>query len=164
MDISQKIVEILKEENVNFAASLPCKFLDKIIRLIYEDDFFIHVPVTREEEGIGICSGAYLAGKTPVLIMQNSGLGNSINALASLALYYKIPIILLISHRGTKGENIEAQIPMGKATPKLLEALSIEYSVLESQEKIHEIKKMIQKARQTERPVAILLPNSFWEE
>lgn len=164
MNVNQKIIEILKKENISFVVSLPCKFLDKLIRILYEDSFFTHIPVTREEEGIGICSGAFLAGKFPAIVMQNSGLGNSVNALASLSLYYGIPIILLISHRGTEGENIDAQIPMSKATPKILNALGIEYVRIEKPEEVGKIREIIQKARKMEKPVAILLPISFWRE
>lgn len=59
--------------------------------------------------------------------MQNSGLGNSVNVLASLYKLYQIPIIMIISHRGTVGETISAQVPMGEATPGVLDALEIAY-------------------------------------
>jgi sulfopyruvate decarboxylase subunit alpha len=162
MTVSEEIINILKEERIDFVVSLPCKLLDGLIRILYEDKSFVHVPVTREEEGVGICVGAHLAGKTPVLLIQNSGLGNSVNAIASLVRYYDIPLIIIASHRGTEGEPIKAQVPMGEATPKILEVLGIEYNILTRSDQIETIREIINKSKTTGKPAAILLPFSFW--
>src|SRR5262249_45185077 len=73
------------------------------------------VTVTREEEGVGLLAGAWLAGRRGALLMQNSGLGNSVNALASPCVASQIPMVLLISHRGDLGEFNPAQGPQGHA-------------------------------------------------
>ena len=91
------------------------------------DHEFDSYKLTREEEGVGICAGAYFAGKRPCMVLQNSGLGNSINALASLNKTFNIPLLLLVSHRGTDDEQIVAQVPMGDATPGILDVLGIPY-------------------------------------
>ena len=84
MDSSEAIYDGLKDAGIDFIVSVPCANLSKILEMIDKDEDIIHIPVTREEEGIGICAGAYLGGKKPAILMQNSGLGNSINALKSL--------------------------------------------------------------------------------
>jgi sulfopyruvate decarboxylase subunit alpha len=95
--------------------------------------------------------------------MQNSGLGNSVNVLASLYELYKIPILMIISHRGTKGEPIIAQIPMGKATPDILKTLKIPYFNPKTPEEGFEtIKKGWSLAKKENKPVSILLEISFW--
>lgn len=127
MDSSQAIYKVLKNVGVNFIVSLPCVNLGKLMGIIDCDEDITHVPVTREEEGFGICAGAYFGGKKTAILMQNSGLGNSVNVLASLYKLYKLPIIMIISHRGTEGESISAQVPMGKATTSVLNALEITY-------------------------------------
>ncbi|MDP3066640.1 MAG: sulfopyruvate decarboxylase subunit alpha, partial [Methanobacteriaceae archaeon] len=127
MDSSQAVYQALKEAGIDFAVSLPCVNLDKIMELVECDPEIKHVPVTREEEGFGICAGAYLGGMKPAILMQNSGLGNSVNVLASLYQLYQIPILMIMSHRGTKGEFMPAQVPMGQATPRLLDALDMPY-------------------------------------
>lgn len=162
MNVSEEITRILKEENTRFIVSVPCKLLDELIRLVDADPEFTHVPVTREEEGIGICAGAFLGGELPVIMMQNSGLGNSINAIASLISLYGIPLIMIMSHRGTAGEKIKAQIPMGKMVPKLLEDMEIEYKIILHGNDVGEIRKIIKKASEGSKPMAILLPFSFW--
>ena len=88
------------------------------------------IHVTREEEGVGICAGAYLAGKKPFMCIQSSGLGNMFNALASLIITYKIPLLILASYRGYKGEKIPAQVPLGKALPNVLDSLRIPYIIM----------------------------------
>jgi len=84
----------LKKAGIDFVVSLPCVNLGKIIEMVDCDEEITHVPVTREEEGFGICAGAYLGGKKTAILMQNSGLGNSVNVLASLYKLYKLPILI----------------------------------------------------------------------
>ena len=121
MDSSEAIYDSLKDTGIDFIVSVPCVNLSKLLDMIDEDEEIIHIPVTREEEGIGICAGAYLGGKKPAILMQNSGLGNSINALKSLDELYEFPLLMIMSHRGTEGENICGQVPMGQSTPRILE-------------------------------------------
>jgi sulfopyruvate decarboxylase subunit alpha len=121
-----------------------------------------HVPVTREEEGIGVCAGVYMGGMRPALLMQNSGLGNCINALASLDLLYDLPILMVVSHRGTEGERISAQVPMGRATGPLLDVLGIAHYCPAPEEGEETIMTAARMAFTTRRPVAVLLDLEFW--
>ncbi len=163
MDSSQTIYQALKEAGINFVVSLPCVNLGKLMDMIDCDRDIIHVPVNREEEGFGICAGAYLGGKKTAILMQNSGLGNSVNVLASLYKLYQLPIIMIISHRGTNGEFMNAQVPMGKATIGVLDALEIEYFIPKTPD---DALKLISKAGNLAEfgsvPVGILLEISFW--
>ena len=81
MDTNDAIYDGLKDAGIDFIASVPCTGISEILARIDEDPEITHVQATREDEGIGICAGAYLGGKKPAIIMQTSGLGNSINAL-----------------------------------------------------------------------------------
>jgi len=156
------VFDALKKAGIDFVASVPCVNLEELLDAIECDDEIIHIPVTREEEGIGICAGAYLGGKNPAMVMQNSGLGNSAGALASLDLLYRIPLLMIISHRGDLGEQISAQVPMGQLTPRLLDDLGIPwYSPLPA-----EIWEVVSGAwtlaKTSGLPVAILLGEPFW--
>ncbi|MGC9516544.1 MAG: sulfopyruvate decarboxylase subunit alpha [Methanomicrobiales archaeon] len=163
MDSSKTVYNALKEANINFIVSLPCINLGKLLEMVECDPEIIHVPVTREEEGFGIAAGAYLGGKNPGILMQNSGLGNSVNVLASLYELYQIPIIMIISHRGTEGEPIVAQIPMGKATPEILKVLKIPYyNPKIPEEAFDAIKDGWNLAKKENKPVGILLEISYW--
>ena len=68
---------------------------------------------TREEEAFGVAAGLYLGGKLPAVLLQSSGLGNSLNALTTLLIPYQIPMLMVISMRGDAGEWNDAQVPMG---------------------------------------------------
>ena len=162
IDPSRIIYRALKLAGINFAASVPCINLDGLLDLISHDPEIIHIPVTREEEGVGICAGAWLGGCRPALVMQNSGLGNSINALASLDLLYGIPLLMIISHRGSPGEPIVGQIPMGKLTPELLTTMDIpSYSPsLDKAEKF--VINAWNQAESQRQPVALLFDLEFW--
>ncbi len=80
----------------------------------------------QEEECIAHAGGQVLAGGRPAVLMQCSGLGNALNALASFVIPYGLGIPLVISMRGTLGERNPAQMPMGRATAPVLAALGIQ--------------------------------------
>ncbi len=158
------IYHALKKAGIDLVTSVPCVNLEELLDLIESDGEITHIPVTREEEGIGICAGAYLGGANPAIVMQNSGLGNSINALASLDLLYRIPLLMILSHRGDLGERISAQVPMGQLTPGLLDSLGIpRYSPMPA-----DVDKIITGAwtlaKTSGLPVAILLGELFWSD
>jgi sulfopyruvate decarboxylase subunit alpha len=163
VDSSQAVYEAIKKAGIDFVVSLPCINLGKIMELVDCDPDIIHIPVTREEEGFGICAGAYMGRKNPAILMQNSGLGNSVNVLASLYKLYNLPILMIMSHRGTEGEKISAQVPMGKATPELLDALEIAYFHPKTPE---EASKIIPEAwilaKTGTAPIGILLDVNYW--
>ncbi|MFX1572086.1 MAG: sulfopyruvate decarboxylase subunit alpha [Promethearchaeota archaeon] len=162
MNIDSKLYEMIKFSGIDLILSLPCIMLKNLLHIIDKKEEIQHIPITREEEGVGIAAGAYLGGKTPAIIMQNSGLGNSINAIESLLKLYKIPIIFIMSHRGAEGEKIIAQIPMGKLTPKLLDLLSIKKFIIDSPEKIKVIEKAVNFSKKSLESVGILLKKQLW--
>ena len=163
MDSSEAIYNGLKDAGIDFIVSVPCVNLSKLLDMIDEDETITHIPVTREEEGIGICAGAYLGGKRPAILMQNSGLGNSINALKSLTELYEFPLLMIMSHRGTEGESICGQVPMGKSTPKILEAMDFRFFKPKNQEDAYEnIIESWDLSNEEGKPVSILLEIVYW--
>jgi sulfopyruvate decarboxylase subunit alpha len=162
MNPSLAVYRGLKRSGISFAASVPCVNLQELLTLVGDDADIIHVPVTREEEGVGICAGAWIGGRRPALLMQNSGLGNCINALASLDMLYGIPLLMIISHRGGRGESMVGQVPMGRLTVPLLDALDIPHFsplLTQAQETVAQAWKTAAAGR---RPVAVLLDLEFW--
>ena len=87
---------------------------------------------TREEEAFGIAAGLYLGGRLPTVMLQSSGLGNSLNALTSLLLPYQIPVLMVVSMRGDSGEWNAAQVPMGRAVRAILESIGVPHTTVES--------------------------------
>ena len=162
---SRSIFKGINDAGIDFIVSVPCANLKELIPMVDESPDIIHLPVTREEEGVGICAGAYMGGKRPAMLMQNSGLGNSINALASLNMLYGIPVLMIISHRGVEGEPIVAQVPMGELTSKLLDTMDIPYFLPQKGvDPADLIVKAWNAASKQKKPVAVLLPIPFWRK
>ena len=89
---------------------------------------------TREEEAFGIAAGLYLGGGRPAVMLQSSGLGNSLNAVTSLLLPYKIPTLMIISLRGDDGEWNAAQMPMGRALRGICDAMQVPHVTVDTGE------------------------------
>lgn len=164
MIVDLKLYEEIKKSGIDLILSLPCILLKGLLKLIDEKNEIQHIPITREEEGVGIAAGAYLGGKTPAILMQNSGLGNSINAIKSLLQLYKIPVVFIMSHRGADGEKILAQIPMGQLTPDLLDLLNIRKFIIDSIDTIKDVKTAINISKKSKISVAIILKRSLWSD
>ena len=161
---SSAIHQALKDSGINFICSVPCANLKNLIKLIENDKDITYIPTTREEEAFGICAGAYLAGKKTAILMQNSGIGNSINAIASLYKTFQIPTLLIISHRGDLKEQIPAQIPMGRWIEKLLDVCEIPtYKPKTPEEAYKLIKYASSYMFKISYPVALLFDALYWE-
>ncbi len=162
MSVDLKLYNAIKNSGIDLILTLPCAMLKNLLELIEEKNEIQHIAITREEEGVGIAAGVYLSGKIPALLIQNSGIGNSINAIKSLLQLFKIPVIFIMSHRGAEGEKILAQIPMGRLTPKLLDLLGIEKFEIDSVEKINHIKTAVKLSVSAEKSTCILLQKALW--
>ena len=155
-EASSQILTALKEAGINLVASVPDTHLLDLINLLYEDPEITHVPVGREEEGIGVCTGAYLGGKRTAMLMQNAGLMNSCNGLTTTALQFGIPMLLLIYYAGDMGDN--AFHMLGQLTEPVLQGLGIKYSVVrDAARQKEQIAAAVISAEAYKRPVALLL-------
>jgi sulfopyruvate decarboxylase subunit alpha len=162
MNPSLAVYRGLVRAGISFAASVPCVNLQELLDLVSGDTDIIHVPVTREEEGVGICAGAWMGGRRAALLMQNSGLGNCINALASLDMLYTVPLLMIISHRGGAGESMIGQVPMGRLTVPLLDAMQIAHFSPPPAQAEEIVADAWERAAKEKKPVAVLLDLDFW--
>ncbi len=159
-EAAQTILSGLKEAGINLMATLPDVNLTELLGLIEEDQDVIHVPLCREEEGMGICAGAYLVGKKCAVIVQNGGFFNSVNAIVSTLLQYQIPLLLLIYYAGDIGDRTFST--SGSMTEPVLNALGIRSYVLREPQQAREVIKRAQiLAEDSKRPVALLLTKEF---
>ena len=106
---------------------MPCSLLGALIETLSRKNG-AYVPAVREDAAIGMAAGARLAGKKTAVLMQNSGLGYSLNVLTSLNLIYKIPVLLLVTYRGL-GPDAPEHLIMGRSCEKLLREVGIPSSV-----------------------------------
>ena len=161
--VDKLVVDIAESSGVDIILSVPCDMLSGII-LEVKRKSVQHIAVCREEEGVGIAAGCALAGRKPMLLMQNSGLGNSINALMSLTHFYKLPLFILMSRRGGQGEKILAQVPMGKAAPLLLDALNIDFLTIKNTADFDKLGTFIKKTFEDSGINAAFLSRELWHE
>jgi len=162
MDWSASIARALKTSGVEMVAYVPDEVTGSLLDLLHGDASLTVIPVTREEEGVAVLAGGFLGGKRGVLVLQGSGLGNSINALSSLCLGCQIPLLMLISERGRLGEFNAVQVPLGRALPAILQALGIQVFWLERAETITSIVEgAANLAFGTSAPVALVLPTTL---
>ena len=84
-----------------------------------------YYPAVREDAAVGLCAGAYMAGKTPVLLMQNSGLGVCLNAIVSLNVIYEIPTLIVVSWRGKDGQDAPEHLVMGEIMTDYFDGITL---------------------------------------
>ena len=163
---SKLVYEGLKECDIRMTSALPETWLVHLIRMAEEDPKMTLVRLAKEEEAVGISAGAHFAGVKSALLMQNHGFLAAINGIVSFAHLYKIPLLMLISYRGSFGEKDPWQTQGGNVTEPLLRALRIPYTFLDSVDTVNKrIRQAQTLAESSLQPVAILLTRDLmWEE
>jgi sulfopyruvate decarboxylase beta subunit len=157
----EELITILKEQGVDFTCSLPCEKIKTLLEIVSKT--FFHVPLTREEDGVGICAGAALAARRPAMFVQSSGMGNMINALLSLTGFYKLPLAIFVSRRGVYKEKIAAQVPMGSRLPTILRGAGVPYSIIASRNDFQRMEKRLAAVYKRSELHAFLLSPAIWE-
>jgi phosphonopyruvate decarboxylase len=150
--------ELLERQGYDFFAGVPCSLIEGVLSVLETHPRLPYVAAVREDVAIGMAAGAWLAGRQPAILMQNSGLGTSLNALASLALMYKFPSLLLVTWRGYAGVDAPEHILMGAISPRLLDLLAIAHRELRAESVEADLHWATQEATRRSEPVALLLP------
>ena len=114
----------LTAAGVTIVGYVPDAGHKRLIELCQADKRMRAVPLTTEEEGIGLVSGAWLGGEKSVLLMQSSGVGNLVNVLGMIKVC-RFPLVMIITMRGEQGEFNPWQVPMGENTARVLETMSV---------------------------------------
>src|SRR5437899_6473094 len=122
---SQLVYDAMKGVGVTLVSALPETWLVHLIRMADEDPDMTLVRLAKEEEGVGISAGAHFAGVKSAMLMQNHGFLQAINGIVGVSLLYKIPLLMLITDRGSFGETDPWQTEGGKYTRSVLDALHI---------------------------------------
>ncbi|MDR0438691.1 MAG: sulfopyruvate decarboxylase subunit beta [Methanocalculaceae archaeon] len=155
------VLNILAEQGIDLVVSLPCD-KNKRLTALFSTKFQV-IDLAREEDGVGICAGAYLGGRRPIMSIQSSGLGNMLNALMSLSWMYELPIPIFASWRGVCNETICAQIPFNKPLPKILDIYEIPYRIFSTGEDLTCLDEVIAGAYKRHTPFVALIKPSCWE-
>ena len=163
MSVSSKMVDDLVANGIDFVTTVPCKQLAGVIDEIEKRDGIYHIPANKEDEGMGLCAGAFMGGKRPAIIMQNTALGVTINTLATLIQFYRMPLPMLISYRGELGEPVACQVEMALHTKALLNQLHIPTYHFHKEEDADELDAILKHTFMCNKPVAVLADASFWK-
>lgn len=151
----------LKKRGFTFFSGVPCSILENLLREGIRDPAITYVFAVRENAALGVASGAYLAGRHSGILLQNSGLGNIINALTSFNLLYKVPVLMFITWRGYKGKDAPEHLIMGEKTLPLLRELEIPYKVLTAEAWKKELTWAIRTMKNKSIPVAIIIKDGL---
>jgi len=165
-----KYYKYLNELSINFFTGVPDSLLKQICACISDNEDENHIIAANEGNAVGLATGYHLATKKlPMVYLQNSGLGNTINPLISLTseTVYSIPILLMIGWRGQPGVIDEPQhVNQGAVTEKLLDILEIEYEILsfDLEEAKAQTKKLVDLALKENKPKAILVRKNTFDD
>jgi phosphonopyruvate decarboxylase len=153
-----ELAALLDRHGFDFYTGVPCSLVEDLIVALECHPRAPWIPAVREDVAVGLAAGAWLGGRRPVVIMQNSGLGTSLNALASLSLMYRLPALLIVTWRGFGGHDAPEHLLMGEISPVLLDLLGIPHQVLDHHDADGQVAWACREMDARESPVALLVP------
>lgn len=153
----------LRRSHFDFFTGVPCSLVEDVIATLEPGAEAPYVAAAREDAAVGLAAGAWLAGRRPCVLMQNSGLGTSLNALASLSLMYGLPVLLVVTWRGYEGKDAPEHILTGEITPSLLDLLRIPHRTLGAESVSADIAWAASEMDARMQPVALLVPPNVVE-
>ena len=153
-----ELAALLERRGFDFFAGVPCSLIEDLIATLEGHPRLPYIPAPREDVAVGLAAGAWFAGRRPAVLMQNSGLGTSLNALASLSLMYGLPSLLLVTWRGHRGKDAPEHILTGEISPRLLELLKIPHRVLAADTLEADLTWAVETMDRAMQPIALLVP------
>lgn len=155
----------VRELGSDLYTGVPCSYLGAFISYASDSGKIQYTAMTNEGDAIGLAVGSYLAGRLAIVLLQNSGLGNCVNPLTSLAMPYEIPMLLFVSHRGEGGRDAPQHLVMGAVMHDLLRTLRIPVFTLSPHlsAAVETMKQATATALSLERPVAVVVPKQTFE-
>ena len=149
--------DVLKRHDVRLVTYVPDNVLRPLLDAVHADPFFTAFSTAREEEAVGIVSGAWMGGLRGIVLMQTSGFATLPNAVASLAVPFQIPVLMMVSERGTLGEFNVGQSLVAKTMRPVLAALAVEHHTMTRDEVEFIVDRSITQAVATQAPCVFIL-------
>lgn len=160
---SKQFLDELINHRIDFFCGVPDSVIRKLIELIPETGIS-YVSATCEDVAVGVCVGAYLAGKKPCLLMQNSGLGNASDAIVTLNTLYKIPFLFVISWRGFDGCDEVQHLDWGGITLPFLDTIGLPYMLISENNYKENINKAMSMINNQNISVALIVRRGYLDE
>ena len=152
------VLQPLKRNDIRLVPYVPDRVLTPLIKSLHADPFFNVFATAREEEAVGIVSGAWMGGMRGAMLMQTSGFATLANVLASLVVPSQIPLIMFVSERGTLGEFNWGQTLVCRTMRPVLDSLAMEHHTCTRLDEFEFIAdRSIKQAVATQASVALIL-------
>ena len=157
---AESFVEAARNAGLHRYTGVPCSFLTPFINYVINDETLSYISSANEGDAVATAAGSAIGGTGAVAMMQNSGLGNAVSPLTSLTYVFKIPVLLITTHRGAPGLKDEPQhVLMGKITGELFETMEVPWAYFPSEETdiAPALGKAVDYMQQHERPYAFIM-------
>jgi sulfopyruvate decarboxylase subunit alpha len=165
MSFEKRLAAAIEQAGAKVTSSVPDNWIEPVIGCLEASKTVSHTPAAREEDALGICLGAALAGARAVCLMQNAGLLNTGGTLATLANAFGVPVVLIVTDRGHLGDVLTAHFEKARPFRPFLEALQIPYYELSADfDRDDRIAQAFEMAEAGQRPVALLITRATMEE
>ncbi len=150
--------QALKDNDVRLVTYVPDNVLRPLIDGCHADPYFTTFPCAREEEAVGIVTGAHMGGMRGIVMMQTSGFATLPNALASLPVAFQVPVLMVVSERGTMGEFNPGQAIVCRTMRPILDSMGIEHhTVSRLDEAAFMVDRTIRQAFATRWPACLII-------
>ncbi|MET8629449.1 thiamine pyrophosphate-binding protein [Kitasatospora sp. NPDC004669] len=160
VDLATELARLLTAEGFGPFFGTPCGILEPFYAALERDCGLLTVP--REDAAVGVAAGAAAAGRLPAVLMQNSGLGQSVNALASLTVPYRVPMLLIVSLRGVDPDPTPENLVMGRLTEPLLDDLGVPAVRIDADHPADQVRWAHRLVAGEGRPAALLVTPSLF--
>lgn len=157
---ADSFIEAARRHGFQHYTGVPCSFLTPFINYVINNETLVYVSSTNEGDALATAAGLAVAGRPAVVMMQNSGLGNAVNPLTSLAYIFRIPLLIITTHRGAPGLNDEPQHElMGKITGDLFDTMQTPWEYFpDEQDKIQPaLQRACEYMKKGQRPYAFIM-------
>lgn len=152
------VLDVLKHHEVRLVTYVPDNVLRPLIAAAHADADLTTFACTREEEAVGIVAGAWMGGMRGIVLMQTSGFATLANVIASLAVPFQIPVLMMVSERGTLGEFNLGQALVAKTMRPVLDALAVEHHTMTRLDEVEfTVDRTIRQAVATRQPACLIL-------
>jgi sulfopyruvate decarboxylase subunit alpha len=156
----EEIIKGIEHANPDYFLSIPCSTVGPIITHFDNSETVKSFPVSREEDGVGIAAGISLGGKLPIMLIQDTGIGNSILAITTFAQAYHVPMLILVTRRGGFGEINSAVNLFSEPLPRILDDAAVKTFKLDYRVPLNEwsvaIEQAAKYANDTHRPIIVM--------
>lgn len=158
------IVAALQAAGIDLVATLPDAWMTELIDALAATPGMTLVRVTREDEAVGLCAGAWLGGRRAAVLAQNAGVLLSTNALAGLAMHHQIPLLLLVAQRGGLDDDQYYQVYKGRVTGAVLTAIGVPHHPVQGPQHYGRFGEALRQADLARLPVALLMERAAFAD